>query len=73
MTSTFNTSIYLSADDKRMLAELIQETGFSRSGVFRVALQRMYENGAAPDGLAARAEQRKDRLYRIADELREIA
>lgn len=60
------TSVYLTADDQRMLKDLQERTGLNRSELVRQAVTRMYvgdeDNGA-----------KRTRLIEIAEEIKRLA
>jgi hypothetical protein len=58
------TSIYLTAEDRKMVEELQRETGLKRSPLIRLALQRMYFDDY---------RDRSAKLLEIAEELRRMA
>ena len=58
------TSIYLTADDRRMVDELQEETRLGRSALIRLAIQRMY---------VGEDRQRQARLLAIAEEIKHLA
>lgn len=61
MSDIAQTSIYLNAEDRRIVRELQEQTGLARSAVFRLALHRMYygEQGERRARLLALAEEIK--------------
>lgn len=63
-TKYLQTSVYLTPEDRVMLDQLMERTGLSRSALFRLALEKMFEGGA---------EGSQARLLEIADELRVLA
>lgn len=60
------TSIYLSEEDRRMVDELQEETGLGRSGLVRLAIQRMYYGDE-------HQRERQARLLAIAEEIKQLA
>jgi hypothetical protein len=58
------TSIYLNTEDRRICAELQEQTGLPRSAVVRLALRRMY---VGEEG------EKRSRLLAIAEEIKRIA
>ena len=60
------TSIYLTADEQAIVERLKEQTGLSRSEIFRRAIRLFYEHGDFSDG-------RNKRLLEIADEIRSLA
>lgn len=60
---TAQTSVYLNQRDREILADLMGRTGLRRSEVFRMALQRLHEDGV----------ERHARLIEIAEEIRRLA
>lgn len=61
------TSVYLSAEDRVMMDDLMERTGLSRSALFRLALKRMFTETDTGPG------DRQTRLLEIADEIRSLA
>lgn len=64
MSDIAQTSIYLNAEDRKIVRELQEQTGLTRSAVIRMAVQRMY-HGENRD--------RQARLLAIAEEIRRLA
>lgn len=58
------TSVYLNEEDRRILAELQERTGLSRSAVVRHAIRRAY---------LADPENKRVRLLEIANEIENLA
>ena len=58
------TSIYLSAEDRKLVEELQERTGLARSALVRLAIQRMYHG---------EQQDRSARLLAIAEELKSLA
>lgn len=61
------TSIYLTAEDQRMLSELQERTGLNRSELVRNAVARMYVGDENSDEGA-----RRTRLIEIAEEIKRL-
>ena len=62
------TSVYLTAEDQRMLGELQARTGMNRSELVRHAVTRMYVGGDEDDN-----GSRRTRLIELAEEIKKIA
>lgn len=62
-----NTSVYLTEEDKAVVAELMQRTGMKRTPLIREALYRMR------DTLPEHNESRRQQLLDIAERLRRLA
>jgi predicted DNA-binding protein len=58
------TSIYLNAEDRKMVKELQERTGLARSAVVRHAIRRVYYGEEA---------DRRTRLIAIAEEIKKLA
>lgn len=61
------TSVYLTAEDQRMLSELQARTGLNRSELVRNAVARMYVGNDSGDEGA-----RRTRLIEIAEEIKRL-
>lgn len=57
------TSVYLTEEDRRIMALLQERTGLNRSALMRLAIHRMYNED----------EGRQKRLLQIAEEIRVLA
>ena len=66
MSELAQTSIYLTAEDRRVAAEEMERRGLTRSALFRLALYRLHEEGQD-------AGARRERILAIAEELRSLA
>lgn len=58
------TSIYLTAEDRKMVEELREETKLGRSALVRLAIQRMYHGDE---------RERTSRLLAISEEIKRLA
>lgn len=58
-----STSIYLTEADRVILNELMERSGLNRTTVFRLALQKLHQQGT----------ERQTRLLEIAEEIKRLA
>lgn len=58
-----STSIYLTETDRQVLNELMERSGLNRTTVFRIALQKLHQQGP----------ERQARLLEIAEEIKRLA
>ena len=63
-TDIAQTSVYLTIEDRAILAELMERSGLNRSTVIRLAIRRLHEQGNP---------LRQQRLLEIADEIKRLA
>lgn len=64
MSEIAQTSVYLTADDRRIVRELQEQTGLPRSALIRLAVHRMYYG---------EEKDKQARLLAIAEEIRRLA
>lgn len=62
-TDIAQTSIYLTVEDRQILAELMERSGLNRSTVIRLAIRRLHQTGTDTNA----------RLLEIAEELKGMA
>lgn len=63
-----NTSVYLTAEDRKTVAALMQQTGLKRTPLIREAIYRMRDSLSTGEDSSRRQE-----LLEIADRLKQIA